>query len=118
MLILSCLCTSTELNTHARSWRISPVTEQNGTLFQSTTVLEEYRQFESNFPNAGCDENNDRMDDDAVATTTTAGPGSDPITLRQYAFSLNVWAIRAVERTGLLKSKSELTAHDLRAKVT
>ena len=81
-------------------------------------MFEKYRQFELNDPNTGCDENNDRMDDDAVGTTTTAGPGSGPIMLRQYAFLLNVWAIRAVERTGLLKSKSELTAHDLRAKVT
>ena len=72
-------------------------------------MFDEYCQFELNDPN-------DRMDDDAVGTTTTAGPGSDPIALHQYEFSLNGWAIRAAKRTDLLKSKSEQTAHDLVSK--
>ena len=46
------------------------------------------------------------------------GPDQVQLCCANTRFLLNVWAIRAVERTGLLKSKSELTAHDLRAKVT
>ena len=38
------------------------------------------------------------MDEDAVDTATMAGPGSDPIALPQYAFSVNDMAIQAEQR--------------------